>query len=241
MSFGTQFPISPHVVYHWYNNQSNATTSLSPALQGDALIFKNSRKEKCSSHLLCSSLNGNICGDFGLHLDKANQSKCVCYEQKCYLGSVEPGHHFNISLWNYSDAEFEAECFFWCTETGQLPPAPPNKSKDKNILNQLVFTTCSSSQSLSFIALKFQLNSTGVIKPVKLSPESEVMKYGSPAVIYKLQLSLLNDTMCSYKSRCWQKAHFMWNDDKSVGKFSILCTALSGNPCGDYTLAYSIK
>jgi hypothetical protein len=89
-------------------------------------------RNPCHSNYVCTELEGNICGDFGVSLsyrlpgDSFGQKgeervTDVCYEQYVYEGTVTDEHSLEIKLWFHPDAVFHAECFIWCTTEGNLP------------------------------------------------------------------------------------------------------------------------
>ena len=45
----------------------------------------------------------------------------------------------DMSLRRYeNDAFYRAECYFWCTEDGELPDPKPERNVDKDLLDRLV-------------------------------------------------------------------------------------------------------
>ena len=95
----------------------------------------------CSAHFMCPVLKGNVCGNFGITLsnfEKGENKTDVCYENACFLGKIEDSGKIEIELWHSPNAEYEAECFFWCTTDGNLPAPSPNSSQNNALIETLV-------------------------------------------------------------------------------------------------------
>ena len=74
--------------------------------------------------MYCAKLGNNICGDSGLTLQygvNRQYSKTICYERQMYTGQLARGSNAFVSIIYMSYVDFETDCFFWCTEDGQIP------------------------------------------------------------------------------------------------------------------------
>jgi hypothetical protein len=93
-------------------------------------------RDHCHSTLLCTVLDGNICGDYGMVAGNVT----VCHEGVDYEDSLESGQMYDVRAWYaaaWPDSHRGAECYFWCTSDGGAPPAPGAKI-DSALINSLV-------------------------------------------------------------------------------------------------------
>ncbi len=108
-------------------------------------------RRPCQSNFVCTSLSGNVCGDFGVKLlygrinasslggrEEADRVADVCRERTVYEAEVADGHSLEIRLWYRDDAEFRAECFVWCTAEGALPQAERRPEADPEAVRDIV-------------------------------------------------------------------------------------------------------
>ena len=80
------------------------------------------RDFQCKASFICTHLDYNICGDYGIKISTSGgDSGSVCYENYISQATVEPGTEMEMELWYESGAKFNATCYFWCTEDGNLP------------------------------------------------------------------------------------------------------------------------
>ena len=86
----------------------------------------------CESNFVCSRLDGNVCGDFGVALSygltgvqlSSRRDAEVCQAGRAHRGNVTDGRALEIQLWYRRGAQFQVECFMWCTPGGRLPANP---------------------------------------------------------------------------------------------------------------------
>ena len=78
---------------------------------------------------MCTSLEGNVCGDYGIAAG-ANGSS-VCYENEEHRGDLGSGEVYSVAAWSTGrDSSMRAECFFWCTGGGGPPSAKGETDRD---------------------------------------------------------------------------------------------------------------
>ena len=88
----------------------------------------------CTFNLVCSKLDGHICGDYGViaqHLPQVNGSIAgsVCSVGQVVSYDVVPGDFIELSLWTTSQTGHnDYNCHFWCTRNGSLPFIPATNS-----------------------------------------------------------------------------------------------------------------
>ena len=97
-------------------------------------------EQECQSSFVCETMSGNPCGDYGLKLAYREQNQSVCHAGQKYHGSLEFNEVLDISVWHTDGAKFEASCFFWCTEDGELPADITQTSVDQDLITAIVRT-----------------------------------------------------------------------------------------------------
>ena len=89
----------------------------------------------CESTLVCTRLDGNVCGDYAVVAD----GKDVCFEGEEHRGSLEAGEVYSVSAWASGlDPWMHGDCYFWCTGGGQ-PPSVKGET-DEDLIEALVST-----------------------------------------------------------------------------------------------------
>ena len=120
--------------------------------------------ENCTFGLICSDLEGNICGDYGLTVSTAAAAEAVdvCHAGELYSGPVDNIHGVELKLWYHNGTRFRAACHFWCTGDGSLP-----KKESRNVdVAQLL----SGQFSVSPIEMDANTTATRQTRPHNISP-----------------------------------------------------------------------
>ena len=175
-------------------------------------------RSDCQSNFVCTRLDGNVCGDFGVTLSygltgaelTSREDTEVCQERYSYKGAVSDGHSLEIQLWYRRGTEFQAECFMWCTAEGGLPDVPAQV-----IDVDAVISDESQLEKISLIA----------------NPETVAI---SPNIIYEFELgpqSNASDHVVSFY-------RFRRRGPEQC-EATLVCPELTGNVCGSYELAVS--
>ena len=113
-------------------------------LNGSALTSANTRQEDtarleyrfwwfsygnpaatCKSRFVCTKLDGNVCGDYGIRVSDSAGVSEICHPTSSYYGTVGNGKAFHLSLWHLLPRpNMQLSCYVWCTEDGSLPSGP---------------------------------------------------------------------------------------------------------------------
>lgn len=139
--------VSPVYVYH----TSSAKNTLPACLHDRCSVsytFTNMGRKACQASLICSSLNGNVCGDFGLDFNVVNRDANgnpepgpefqVCQKGHLFRTTLGKSSSVELNLWYDGDSDLMATCFFWCTADGALPQRKSSNSINDNLILQLV-------------------------------------------------------------------------------------------------------
>ena len=95
-------------------------------------------QQKCISSVVCETMTGNPCGDFGIQLDYRSQDQSICHAGHKYHGSLEFNDVLSISVWHTANAKFQASCFLWCTEDGKMPENVQQTPVDEALITAIV-------------------------------------------------------------------------------------------------------
>ena len=90
-------------------------------------------------------MNGAVCKTYGVvysvtdnvGVNSSNQS--VCDTNRLITKTISYENVANVELWYKKDfPDYDATCYFWCTENGDLPNADEKAVFDLNLLVYLV-------------------------------------------------------------------------------------------------------
>ena len=113
-------PLSPSSVYHFVvdSNTLAAQQTLNEVNVGVSWLWRRT----CKSRLICNSLLGNPCGDYGLEVSSSSaQASKVCHRGEIVEGKLSYNQLLKLRLWYAQGAEFQLSCYLWCTDDGELP------------------------------------------------------------------------------------------------------------------------
>lgn len=90
-------------------------------------------------NFICTKLNGNICGDYGVQLNQNDGTPIdVCYVGEIHKGQLESPSSLNISVWFAPASLYEIRCYFWATKDGHLPKTISKSNDNEDIIQALV-------------------------------------------------------------------------------------------------------
>ena len=94
----------------------------------------------CRATAICTTLSDGSCADFGIELDFGGEEvERVCREGELHSGELAPGQELAASVWfTRRSADMEVECYFWCTEDGEVPVRDPDRVDASEQLENLV-------------------------------------------------------------------------------------------------------
>ena len=95
-------------------------------------------EQECQSSFVCETMTGNPCGDYGVKLAHRSSNQSVCHAGHKYHGILKYNEVLNISVWHTDDAKFEASCFLWRTENGDLPNDISGTSVNLDLITAIV-------------------------------------------------------------------------------------------------------
>ena len=101
--------------------------------------------KSCQFRIVCDTLDGDVCSDFGLELDskQAGSGHEICHTQVLYGSVVNSSNPVEINFWNVRETNpFGIGCHFWCTRDGQIPQNPAiSDDKFHKMLNKVQYRT----------------------------------------------------------------------------------------------------
>ncbi|TRY78589.1 hypothetical protein TCAL_04995 [Tigriopus californicus] len=223
--------VSPVYVYH----TSNAKSTLPSCLHDRCSVsysFTNMGRKPCQASMICSSLNGNVCGDFGMYFNVVNSDANgnpdpgpkfqVCQKGQLFRTSLPKSSSVELNLWYDGDADLLASCFFWCTADGTLPQRQSTNSINDNLILQL-------------LRGRFHVNR------IQMASSNETHSVSPQTVYFTNQTASDKFDFCA-NGNCFQRYRFDYHGESTcTSKF--ICTKLTENICGDYglTLLYSLR
>ena len=131
--------VSPHQVF-FANQSQNDAGSCENERCFQRFKFVNHGQDSCQAQVICTQLEGNVCGDYGVTLLRTGQVqeeiKHLCYEKELTSQTVSSQGSLEMIVWFLPGAEFIAQCYLWCTGDGELPSAKPES--DDGLIEKLV-------------------------------------------------------------------------------------------------------
>ena len=147
--------------------------------------------------------------------------------------------HFDeisVTLWSSNKAHFDADCFLWCTSSGNLPQNSAEMAHflPNELLKQLLADTAESRARLDGAAKSTYITDIGWNLNDDHSPVMMSMTklYNISIWNGKIKQNNCEDNVCSSKKA------LKWSGKGSC-TFMFACTLMSGNTCGDYGLVLS--
>lgn len=94
---------------------------------------------ECKGKFICSTLGGNICGQYGLQGTCLKGSEDICYEAQKHSFSLNKDETFNLTYW-YTDSATTSNfvCHLWCNEEGEEPVPLPESNVQEGLMDTLV-------------------------------------------------------------------------------------------------------
>lgn len=133
---GESLLIQPTVVVH-LTSKANYSHCQNDICHMKASLA-NLGRSACISNFICSVLNDNPCGDFGLELTYSQgKTQDVCFVGELHRETLNASASLEVDLWYGKAKKKDISCFFWCTKDGHLPK-PPQNLVDKSFLLKLV-------------------------------------------------------------------------------------------------------
>ena len=172
-------------------------------------------KSRCISSFICTQLNGNVCGDFGISLMYGPDSKSKkfssmsCFEENRYLGLLKDDNHLHIYQVHKKWHQYNVTCYFWCTSDGQLPQPLPSYPESSIVQD----TKSAFSMKQEFL---------------------ETSMYLSPVVMYQIDRKKGSGESC--RSRvCHNVFKAMWIN-KDICEYKSICSKLDSGFNADHGL-----
>jgi hypothetical protein len=145
VSDGTFLAISPRTFYSLQLNRTSLPDCPEESVKcSHSYSLKWLWDNECQANFVCSRLEGNVCGDYGVGVAFGDQQEAdVCYAKEVHSGRLEFYSVAEISIW-YLDAadDFLIDCHFWCAGNGSnfegVDTAEGNTTIDDKALAELV-------------------------------------------------------------------------------------------------------
>lgn len=136
-------PVSPSLTYKFSINSQDLDQGCTERPCKQSLEFSQKRDFQCQARFLCTLLDNNVCGDYGLNVKKDESSAAdhggdLCYRNRMEKWTMNQGQNSTLELWWYPGTEFQATCYLWCSKDGNAPMAPNNSPISKDLLLSLV-------------------------------------------------------------------------------------------------------
>ena len=192
-------------------------------------------QENCTFGFICSRLEGNSCGDFGLELER-DETDQVCHASKLHSLTLSTGDETKINLWYSGNFSSEIACYYWCTHDGRIPQKPESQKLDKNVLDDLVRKWLIPRKQ-NFNSNHFQLNTDKISSTLRV-PSETTERNLKPDTVYHIRPA--ENFSCS-EERCVSDQVLTWHDVASGCNASFVCSRLNGHPCGDYGISISYE
>ncbi len=97
----------------------------------------------CAANFVCTKLDAMVCEEYGIFVTYTTaegflvKNQTVCEPFVIHDGTIGVGQKAVVTLWfKRAHEHFNADCFFWCTHSGQLPnekTLPPEYTLVKRI------------------------------------------------------------------------------------------------------------
>ena len=222
-----------------YRNLASTNSNIPACEEGACevtLHFKWLGEDLCRSNVLCSKLDQNPCEDFGITLEYPDSKAVLCRANQLHQGTLAFGQTFSASVWYTEDSIIDWECYFWCTEDGNLPVKHHDGTASDDHIIQLVplleHYNCLYRYGILYGLL--QLNGTSNLENV-LPVTLHQPIITSVAKVYHIRLTSDALGECN-ETKCYTRQTFGYFGASSC-RGNLICSTLTGNPCGDYQLS----
>ena len=205
-------PLSPHKIYH-IAADDKAMPECDQVKCSVEYEFQWFYEDDCQAVVVCSKMTGNTCGCHGLNVH-INNRRPLCFENVALSENVTFMSKPSLELWYLDSSKFEAECFFWCSEDGNVPEKLEKEEVNETLIHELV-------------------SSTSVIEEVDLVTTTNVSTVTplSSRIVYHIKENL-GDAYC-LQDKCVMQHQFKWLREGNCS-FKLICSKLTGHVCGNY-------
>ena len=167
--------------------------------------------------MICNSLGGNICGDYGLSV---SQDKKICHGHELYQLPLVQGRVIDLNVWwtNVTSEEASICCFLWATTSGNLPDRVGPQGTPINIIDELLT-----------VQNRTILNN---VKEVRMEEQNQ-KHYIDTSALYNIQPNKTSNLSMTLVTQ-----QFVLNEEDAPNcNLSFYCPRLEGHPCGNYIVA----
>lgn len=119
---------SPVKVYHTETNLKGTNCDSNGICRTHFTFEWLNPEAVCSSNFVCLTLDANVCQEYGVNVAYATaegifvKNESVCEPMIIHDGTIGVGQKAIVTLWfKEKHSPFNADCYFWCTQNGQLP------------------------------------------------------------------------------------------------------------------------
>ena len=128
--FPVSSPLSGKHIYSLALNQdSHGRCTSHHDLCKKSLVYDWHAPYECQVAFYCTTLTGNICGDYGIEMIKGTEKNYICHPGQHYNLTLNHSDSLNLDFWYTEDnLDFEVNCYFWCIEPLFLPSNASNVS-----------------------------------------------------------------------------------------------------------------
>ena len=181
----------------------------------------------CHANFMCTVMNGNACGDFGIQLSHKNSSKTdICNKNKIFTKQLSSLDYLTIDLWHTPTSRFDVVCHAWCSSRDGSNQVPPKQQGADVVLQPL----------LEDIALH-QVDKTVTFERIELgifNEEHPMSKYK----VYQLDQVFDGFDECQVE-KCYKKYDLSWRNRESC-QLTFYCTKLWRNPCSEFGISVGV-
>lgn len=134
------YPLSPNTIYEFDMKKSKWFRK--PTCNEDKMCTVNYEivqfnTQTCTSQLICEKPKNILCGSFGFEMDVNNKTTEICDGNVLFTERLISTGSAKFKFWFLKDSLFDLKCFFWCTNSGELPKQP-EKSELTDLILSLV-------------------------------------------------------------------------------------------------------
>ena len=195
-------------------------------------------EKKCNLKLMCTELNGYVCGDYGLASITSTGYTEICYRNFIYdLGTLSSGEEVTMDIWKAKAKIVDSKCLIWCNTNNNLIKATSDTSAEKVLLQKMVKYICFIYYAGIYYKCYFISFQVSGVTTKTISNSNSGQMPISPMSLYHYNISKNEDSQhfnCD-NGFCWLNyTNQLLSADSCSGKF--FCTNLGGNSSNLFSL-----
>ena len=93
---------------------------------------------QCNGSLICTQMEGNACGTFGISLVSDQGKQDVCHAGVEHYFSMRFFSSVDVEVWMVKGEKFALNCMLWCSEEGEVPEKHEPTEQEIKLVEELV-------------------------------------------------------------------------------------------------------